>query len=87
MSATRFLIIAAVLLLLVWSTSASGLLRGAPALVANLAAAVFVLAAVRLGLSMAIIAFDLSPLSYLIPISMGIVAWWLRPRWRRRGAS
>ena len=86
MSATRFLILAAVLLLAVWSTSATGLLRGAPALVGQLVAAIFIFAAVRIGLSIAIIAFDLSPLSYLIPIALGIVAWRLRPGRSRSSA-
>jgi hypothetical protein len=49
-------------------------------LIGYLVAALFVLAAVRIGLSIAILAFDLSPASYLIPISAGIIAWWLRPR-------
>jgi hypothetical protein len=48
-------------------------------LVGHLVAAVFIFAAVRAGLSIAIIAFDLSPVSYLIPVSFGLVAWWLRP--------
>jgi hypothetical protein len=33
----------------------------------------------RAGLSIAILAFDLSPISYLIPISFGVLAWWFRP--------
>jgi hypothetical protein len=39
----------------------------------------FVLAAVRIGLSIAILAFDLSIASLLIPIAFGVLAWWLRP--------
>jgi uncharacterized membrane protein len=69
----------AILLVLVWGTSASGAMRHAPAFLRLLVAALFVLAAVRVGLSIAIIAFDLSPISLLIPISFGIAAWWLRP--------
>ena len=79
MGATRFLILAAILLLIAWSVSGTGFLRRAPALVGYLVAAVFIVSAVRVGLSIAIIAFDLSPISYLIPISLGGLAWWLRP--------
>lgn len=79
MGARWFLIFGAVFILLAWGTSATGLMRQAPAFLRLLVAALFVLAAVRVGLSIAIIAFDLSPVSLLIPISLGIVAWWLRP--------
>ncbi len=79
MGATRFLILAAVLLLIVWSVSGTGVLRRTPAIVRHLIAALFIFSAVRAGLSIAIIAFDLSPISYLIPISVGVLAWWLRP--------
>jgi hypothetical protein len=54
-------------------------MRQVPAFLRFLVGVLFVLAAVRIGLSIAIIAFDLSPLSYSIPISLGVVAWWLRP--------
>jgi hypothetical protein len=33
-----------------------------------------ILAAVRIGISVAIIAFDLSPASYAIPIAFGLIA-------------
>ena len=79
MGATRFLILAGVLLLLAWSASATGFLQRAHVLVRHLVAAVFIFGAVRAGLSIAIMAFDLSPISYLIPISLGLLAWWLRP--------
>ena len=79
MGATRFLILAGVMLLLAWTASATGILRLAPALVRNLVTAIFIFSAVRVGLSIAIIAFDLSPISYLIPVSLGIIAWRLRP--------
>ena len=79
MGATRFLILAAVLLLIVWSASTTGFLRRTPAIVGHLIAAVFIISAVRVGLSIAIIAFNLSPISYLIPISLGALAWWVRP--------
>jgi len=79
MGARWFLIFGAVFLLLAWGASATGLMRQAPAFLRLLIGALFVLAAVRVGLSIAIIVFDLSPASFLIPISFGIVAWWLRP--------
>ncbi len=79
MGARTFLIIGAAFVLLGWAASGTGLIRRAPAILRLLVAAVFVLAAVRVGLSIAIIAFDLSPISLLIPISLGILAWRLRP--------
>lgn len=79
MGARGFLILAVVFLLLLWAASGAGLLRRASALVRLLVAVLFVAAAVRIGLSIAILAFDLSPISLLIPISFGILAWWLRP--------
>ncbi len=79
MGARRFLIFGAVFLLLAWAASATGLMRHAPVFLRLLVATLFVFAAVRVGLSIAIIAFDLSPISLLIPISFGIAAWWLRP--------
>jgi hypothetical protein len=79
MGARWFLIFGALILLLAWGASATGLMRQTPVFLRLLVAILFVLAAVRIGLSIAIIAFDLSPISYLIPISFGIAAWWLRP--------
>lgn len=79
MGARRFLIFGAIFILLAWAASATGRMRHAPAFLRLLVAGLFVLAAVRVGLSIAIIVFDLSPISLLIPISFGIVAWWLRP--------
>ncbi len=79
MGARRFLILGVVILLLAWAASASGMMRHAPEFLRILVAAIFIFFAVRVGLSVATIAFDLSPISYLIPISFGIVAWWFRP--------
>jgi hypothetical protein len=79
MGARWFLIFGAVFLLLAWGTSATGVMRQAPAFLRLLIGVLFVLAAVRIGLSIAIIAFDSSTASFLIPISFGIVAWWMRP--------
>lgn len=79
MSAGRLLILGVVLLLVAWTVSGTGLLRHAPAFLRSLVTVAFIFIAVRVGLSIAIIAFDLSPISYLIPIFLGILAWWLRP--------
>jgi hypothetical protein len=74
-----FLILGAAFILLAWAASAGGLMRQVPAFLRLLVAALFVLSAVRIGLSIAIIAFDKSTISYLIPISFALLAWWLRP--------
>ena len=79
MGARRFLLLGVGLLSLAWAASGTGVLRRAPALVGYLVATLFVLAAVRIGLSIAIIAFDLSPASIVIPVALGVLAWWLRP--------
>jgi len=79
MGARSFLILGLILLLLIWAGSAGGLLRRASASLRILLAVLFVFCGVRVGLSIAIIAFDLSPISYLIPIAFGLLAWWLRP--------
>ena len=79
MGARTFLILGLAVLLLAWAASGTGLVRRVPYFLRLLVAAIFVLSAVRIGLSIAIIAFDLSPVSMLIPISLGILAWWLRP--------
>jgi len=79
MGTRGFLIFGAVFIVLAWGASGTGLMRRAPAFLRLLVAGLFVLSAVRVGLSIAIIAFDLSPISFLIPISFGIAAWWLRP--------
>ena len=79
MSARGFLILGLVVLVVAWAASGTGLLGRASAFLRLLVGVLFVLAAVRIGLSIAILAFDLSPLSLLIPISFGVLAWWLRP--------
>jgi len=79
MSARWLLILGLVVLLVLWAGSGTGLLRRATALVRLLVGVLFVLAAVRIGLSIAILAFDLSPVSLIIPVGLGVVAWWLRP--------
>jgi hypothetical protein len=78
-SARTLLVIGLILLVVVWATSGTGVLRRTPALLRLGVAILFVLAAVRIGLSIAILAFDLSPVSILIPVAMGLLAWWFRP--------
>lgn len=80
MSARGFLLLSAAALLLVSLGSGAGWMRAVPAFLRLMITALFVLAAVRAGLSIAIIAFDLSPASLLIPFSLGLLAWLLRPR-------
>ena len=79
MSARGFLLLGLLVLVAAWAVSGTGLLRRASAFLRLLVAVLFVAAAVRIGLSIAILAFDLSPLSLLIPVSFGVAAWWLRP--------
>jgi len=79
MSARGFLIVGLIVLAVAWAASGTGLLRRVSAFARLLVGVLFVAAAVRIGLSIAILAFDLSPLSLLIPVSFGILAWWLRP--------
>ena len=79
MGARGFLILGAALAVLAWGASAAGLMRHAPAFLRLLIGVLFVLAAVRVGLSISIIAFDSAPISYLIPICFGLAAWWIRP--------
>jgi len=79
MSARGFLILGLVVAVAAWAASGTGLLRRASAFLRLLLGLLFVAAAVRIGLSIAILAFDLSPLSLLMPLSFGVLAWWLRP--------
>ena len=79
MSARGFLILGLVVLAVAWAASGTGHLGRASAFLRLLVSVLFVLAAVRVGLSIAILAFDLSPPSLLIPIAFGVLAWWLRP--------
>ncbi|MEE8369413.1 MAG: hypothetical protein V3S00_01440 [Dehalococcoidia bacterium] len=81
MGASKLLLVVGVIALLVaWSASSTGLLRQAPALLRSIVTVILIFAAVRVGLSIAVIAFDSSMLSLLIPTSFGLAAWWFRPR-------
>lgn len=79
MGARTFLILGIAVLLLAWAATSTGMVRRVPYFLRLLVAVIFVLSAVRIGLSIAILAFDLSTVSMLIPITLGILAWWLRP--------
>ena len=79
MKTTGLLLFGAVVLLVIWVGSALGLIRRVPRPLLLLADALFIFAAVRVGMSIAIIVFDSSPISYLIPICLGILALWFRP--------
>ncbi len=69
-----FLIFAGLLLLATWATSGLGALKRAPAIVRRILDVLVIAAAVRIGLSVAIIAFDLSLASYAIPVAFGLLA-------------
>jgi hypothetical protein len=86
-SARGFLILGLVVLVVAWAASGTGLLARASAFLRLLVGVLFVLAAVRIGLSIAILAFDLSLPSFLIPIALGVLAWWLRPGGKSDGSS
>ncbi|HZP26753.1 MAG TPA: hypothetical protein VFB90_06865 [Dehalococcoidia bacterium] len=79
MSARALLLAAALLLALTWAVSGGGWLRRSSEMVQIVVGVLFVVFAVRLGLSIAIIAFGLSPASWLIPVAFGIGAWLIRP--------
>ena len=66
---------------LVWFSHWTPDLRTAPRFLQLLTTVLLIFVAVRFGLAVAIIVFDLSPASLLIPVFLGLVAWWLRP-WR-----
>lgn len=87
MGARTFLAIGLIILALAWFSSTTGLLRGAPTLIRYIVAGIFIFGAVRVGLSIAIIAFDLSPASYAIPVAFGLLAFWFRPGRNPAGAS
>ena len=74
MSARTILILAGLLLLATWSASGLGAIKRAPEIVRRILDVLVIAAAVRIGLSVAIIAFDLSPASYAIPVAFGLLA-------------
>lgn len=74
MSARTILILAGLLLLATWSASGLGAIKRAPEIVRRILDVLVIATAVRIGLSVAIIAFDLSPASYAIPVAFGLLA-------------
>ena len=74
MRARGFLVLGGLLLLITWAASGLGAVRRAPAMVRRILDVLVILAAVRIGFSVAIIAFDLSPASYAIPVAFGLIA-------------
>ena len=74
MGARTFLVLAGLLLLATWATSGLGAIKRAPEVVRRILDVLVIAAAVRIGLSVAIIAFDLSPASYAIPVAFGLLA-------------
>lgn len=74
MGARAFLIVAAVVLLLAVSSNGTGAVRRAPAFVRNVIDALVVVAAVRIGFSVAIIAFDSALANVAIPLVAGVLA-------------
>ncbi len=74
MGARGFLVLGGLLLLMAWAASGLGAVRRAPAIVRRVLDVLVILAAVRIGVSIAIIAFDLSLASYAIPVAFGLVA-------------
>lgn len=87
MGARAFLIIAAVVLLLAVSSSGTGAVRRAPAFIRNVIDALVIVAAVRIGLSVAILALDSTLANIAIPIAAGLVAAAALLAMRLRGRS
>lgn len=75
----RALAVVLLLLTAAWLGSRVPWLRPVSGAVQLVVAVLFVLAAVRLGFAVAILGFGLTPLSLLIPVALGVAAWWLRP--------
>ncbi len=78
-SGKAILVLGAAVAVVAWATGTMGLLRRLPGMILFALGALFVLAAVRIGYTVAVLAFDSSLLSYLIPACAGIAAWLLRP--------
>jgi hypothetical protein len=79
MRALTFLILASVVLVAIVGSSSTGILGRLPAVVRLAIDLLFVAAAVRIGFSVSILAFDLEWWSYAIPALLGVLAWLIRP--------
>ncbi|MDO8616186.1 MAG: hypothetical protein Q7T33_10715 [Dehalococcoidia bacterium] len=75
----RLLLAALLLIAVAWVASNIPWLRPLGNVLRLSLGVLFVLAAVRLGLAVAILGFGLSPVSLLIPLALGLAAWLLRP--------
>lgn len=82
MSTRAFLVLAIVVLLLAAGSSGIGALKRAPAFVRSVIDLLVIVAAVRIGLSVAIILFDTTFANITFPIAAGVLAaaviLWLR---------
>lgn len=74
MSTRAFLVVALVVLLLALSSSGIGAVRRAPGFVRTVIDLLVIAAAVRIGLSIAIIAFDSTAANVAVPLACGIAA-------------
>lgn len=74
MGARVFLIIALIVLLLGVGGSGTRAVKRAPAFIRNVIDALVVVAAIRIGLSIALLAFDSTLANIAIPIAAGVLA-------------
>lgn len=73
MGARALLIIALIVMLLGVTSSGTGIVKRAPAFVRNLIDALVIVAAVRIGLSVAILAFDSTFANIALPLTAGLL--------------
>lgn len=73
MGARAFLVIALIVLLLAAGGSGLSAVRRAPVLIRTVLDLLVVFAAVRIGLSVALLAFDSTTANYAIPIAAGLL--------------
>lgn len=68
-----FLIVALIVLLLGVSSSGTGAVKRAPAFIRNVIDALVIVAAVRIGLSVAVLAFDSTIANVALPLAAGLL--------------
>jgi hypothetical protein len=73
MGARALLIIALIVLLLGVTTSGTGVFKRAPAFIRNVIDALVIVAAVRIGLSVAVLAFDSTIANVALPLAAGLL--------------